>query len=430
MKKNGGQLGRSVSIIGVAYTPIGSVLESPEIKDFSERELFAQASLEAMEDAGVEAKEVDAFFVGQVAPDSLANQVAVATIYADWIGMRNKPGYYHEEACSTSHVGLHLAVMAVASGVYDTVLSAGVNINQSKAPLGYPPHLREALPFSDLYFQFNAFGDDAAYLYPGNSVFGPLDAAAVSYGRNYGLSKAQLISAMNKAAVIARKNAVNNPKALMATETLEAEASRFGFKDVNEYFASKFNPPMGTLMGLKHVSATVDGASALIVCATDVAKKFTDQLIEVSGIGSSVALGNHLIGTPWEFEKIAFQKAYQMAGIKDPYTEVGYMGIHGCCAQNYFTVPEAGGYFKPGEAWKAILEGRTAPDGDKPIDTSGGRLGIGHPVAGAGGVEVAEAVYQMRGKGSPNQMKKPPEVSVVQCYGGGYHVSVSVLRKL
>ena len=119
-----------------------------------------------------------------------------------------------------------------------------------------------------------------------------------------------------------------------------------------------------------------------------------------------------------------------MANITDPYTEVDYMGIHGCCAQNYFTVTEAAGYFKPGEAWKAILEDRMTSDGDKPVDTSGGRLGIGHPVAGAGGIEVAEAVYQMRGKGSSNPMKTQPEVSVIQCYGGGYHVNVSVLRRI
>lgn len=429
MKKDS-QFGRSVSIIGVSYTPLGSVLESPEIKDFSERELFAQAALDAMQDAGIEARDIDAFFVGQVAPNTLANQVAVATIYADWIGMRSKPGYYHEEACSSGHIGLHLATMAVASGMYDIVLSGGVNINQSKAPLGSPPHLREALPFSELYFQFNACGNDAAYVYPGSSVFGPLDAAGVSYGKKYGLSREQMLLAMNKASVFSRDHAVKNPKALLAIESLRDEAQKFGFDDVNTYLASKFNPPMGALMGLKHVAASIDGASALIVCSTDIAKKLSRQPIEVTGIGSSVALGNRLIGTPWEFEKAAFNQAYKMAGITDPYNEVNYMGIHDCCAQNYFTITEAAGYIKPGEGWKAALDGRFTFEGDKPVNTSGGRLGIGHPVAGAGGVEVAEAVFQMRGKGSPNQMKKTPEVSVVQCYGGGYHVNVSVLRKI
>jgi len=430
MKNNVGQFGRSVSIIGVSYTPLGNVMETPEIKDFSERELFSWAALEAMEDAGIEAKDVDAFFIGLVASNYLANQVAVSTVVADWIGMRNKPGFSHEEACSTSHAGLHLAVMAVASGAYDVVLSGGVNINQSKAPLGYPPHLREALPFPELYFAFNAFGDDAAYLYPGSSVFGPLDAAALSYGKKYGLSLDQLSAAMNKAAVISRHNAINNPKCASVKETLEEEATKFGFTDVNEYLNSKYNPPMGTIQRLKYMSATVDGASALIVCPTEMAKKFKQQPIEVIGIGSSVANGYHLMGTPWEFEKVAFEQAYQMANIKDPYKEVGYMGMHDCAAQHYFTISEAGGYFKPGEGWQAVLDGRVAHDGDKPINTSGGRLGLGHPVAGAGGVEVAEAVYQMRGKGSPNPMNKPPEISVVQCYGGGYHVNVSVLRTL
>ncbi len=427
MSKNNGHLGRSVSIIGVGYTPMGDVLKSPEIKDFTERELFAWAALEAMEDAGIEAKDIDAFYLGQVAPGRFSNVLAGSSGMADWIGMRNKPSISHDEACSTSNVGLHLAVMAVASGAYDVVLSGGVNIIRSKFNLGDPPHLREEFP--DLWFQMNSMGSDPAYFYPGSGVLPPLDAAAVSYAKKYGLTMEKITEVMNRVAIISRHNAVNNPKAIFATETYEQEAERLGFSDVNQYLLSEYNPPISTLQRLKHTAPTSDGASAIIVCPSEMATQFHKQPIEVIGFAETTALGHHLCGTPFDCEYKVFREAYQNAGITDPYKEIDYMAIHDCSAQHYFTVTEAGGYFQPGEGWKAILDGRIAHDGDKPVNTSGGRLNVGHPLAGAAGIEIAEAVGQMRGECGLRQMSKPPEISVIQGYGGGFFVNVTILGK-
>ncbi|MBE0685756.1 MAG: thiolase family protein, partial [Anaerolineaceae bacterium] len=426
MNNKKGYLGRSVSIIGVGYTPMGNVRKSPEILDMTERELFSWAAIEAMEDAGIEAKEIDAFYVGQTGPARFANQLATSTGLADWIGMRNKPSISHDEACSTANVGLQLAVMAVASGVYDMVLSGGTAVNQGKFDLGSLPHMREE--FDDLWFTMNALANDPAYLYPGSGMLTPLDAAAVSYAKKYGVSFDQLTKAMNQAAIIARKNAVNNPKAIFALQTYEEEASSLGFSSAEEYFNSPYNPPLGVLQRFKHTSPVADGASALIVCSTDKAKQIVKEPIEIIGMGASTSFGNQLVGTPFKGEVQAFEQAYQMANITDPYKEVEYMAIHDCSAQHYFTTTEAGGYFKPGEGWKAVLDGKTAHDGEKPVNTTGGRLSCGHPLAGAAGIEIAEAVGQMKGINGPRQMPKPPKVSAIQCYGGGYHVNVTVLR--
>ena len=129
-------LARSVAIAGVGYTPMGNVQRHDEIRDFTERELFAMAAIEAMEDAGLEAREIDAFYVGQVASARFTNQMSGSTALADWIGMRNKPSISHDEACATSNIGLHLAVMAVASGAYDIVLTGGTNVNASTQESG------------------------------------------------------------------------------------------------------------------------------------------------------------------------------------------------------------------------------------------------------------------------------------------------------
>ncbi|MDY6852924.1 MAG: thiolase family protein, partial [Thermodesulfobacteriota bacterium] len=76
MITNIGDLKRDVSIIGVGCTPFGNVLETPEIKDLTERELFAWAALEAMEDAGLEAREVVAFYIAHCMPETLSHNFA------------------------------------------------------------------------------------------------------------------------------------------------------------------------------------------------------------------------------------------------------------------------------------------------------------------------------------------------------------------
>ena len=92
-----GKLARSVSIVCVGYTPMGNVQRHDAIRDFTEHELFAMAAIEAMEDAGIEAKEIDAFYAGQVAVSRFSNQMAGSTAPADWVGMRNKPSISHGE---------------------------------------------------------------------------------------------------------------------------------------------------------------------------------------------------------------------------------------------------------------------------------------------------------------------------------------------
>ena len=61
-----GKLSRSVSIIGVGCTPFTDIMTNPKTNGLTEGELFGWAALEAMKDAGVEAKDVDMYFHGQV----------------------------------------------------------------------------------------------------------------------------------------------------------------------------------------------------------------------------------------------------------------------------------------------------------------------------------------------------------------------------
>lgn len=423
-----GHLARPVSIIGAAYTTLGDVRSTPEIKDFSEHELYAQASLDAMADAGIEAGDIDAFYVGMSGPNYNSKIKSAGPHFSEWVGMRDKPTLFHDEACATAGFGLNQAVMAVASGTYDCVLSGAVNISFSVPKPAYPPHLRVAQDPETMWAGIWT-GIDPAYEKPGTGGIGPVEAIIIRYAKQYGLTYRQIDEVLVNYLVAQRRTAMLNPKAALARVTYEDEAARFGFSDVHEYlFSNKYNPPLGTLIRGRFMGASTDGASAVVVCASEVARNYTDQPIEVAGFAMGTALQKRFMNVPVPSDVAMFKQAYQMAGITDPLNEVEWMGIHDCPATMVPPVSEAAGYIEEGQAWKYMLEGRVGFDGDKPIDTDGGRTQTGHPGSPAFGVEVAEAVYQMRGQAGPRQIPRPPRTSVIWGGGTGFNLAVSVLK--
>ena len=86
------------------------------------------------------------------------------------------------------------------------------------------------------------------------------------------------------------------------------------------------------------------------------------------------------------------------------------------------------GYIPRGEAWRYAIDGRTAYDGDKPINTNGGRTSYGHAFGASGMADVYEAVLQMRGQAGEHQVKKLPKTTMLRGFGGGQNVRISILR--
>ena len=209
-----GELARGVSIVGVGCTPFGDLLETPELKGMTERELASWATLEAMEDAGVTAKDIDAFYVGHCLDEQVAGSINTAPAIADWIGMRNKPGLHHEAACSTGGMGLWLACQAVASGMYRMVLSVGVEVLRSKVIDEKPPYIRQ--PLSVRERNGVTITRDRAYLDSMLGV-GGTDSHLMTYGKRYGLTLRELEEASVATAINARHNAVKNPLATLST---------------------------------------------------------------------------------------------------------------------------------------------------------------------------------------------------------------------
>ena len=419
-----GRLSRGVSVAGAAYTPMGIVGKNPELEGWSERDFASLACIEAMEDAGIEAKDIDAYIVGSCGPNFYSNAVSASAHYGDWIGLRDKPALFHDEGCATSTVGLVNAITWVASGVYDCVLSFGIN-EVNSVPQGlYPPFIREDMDFDRMMGAMYA-ANDTAYEKPGAGL--NAEASLILYLKKYGYSVKNFEEAMNNYLALQRKNALNNPKCLIQTKTLEEEAGELDFSDVNEYLLNDiFNPQVMGCIRAKYLGVAVDGSAAVIVCSTDMAKKLHKKPIEVLGVGAASNINKGWLDYPTRAVENYIGAAMGMAGLSAG--DVDYVGLHDCTGTALFTETEQVGYFKPGEAMRAIIEGRMAIDKDKPINTSGGRMQTGHPTAGALGIEVTEAVKQMRGENGARQIANPPGICAITSQGAGYNMASVILK--
>lgn len=422
---------RGVSIIGVGATPIGDIRQTPEIKDFTERELFAMASMNAMEDAGVTAKDLDAFFLGISGANYDAKIKSAAPQFGGWIGMRGKPSVFHDEGCASACFGLEMAVNAVASGRYDCVLSAAVNINTCVPKGNHLPFLRGEMSNDDLWNTVYSAADPA-YEKAGYGGAGPLDAITINYCLKHGVSLEQMDDAFVTYILGKRAEALNNPLAAMATMSYEEEMEYMGYDDVRAYLKSEdFNPLVGTVIRSRYLGQTnVDASAAVIVCASDLVEKYTKNVpIEVAAITTSTTLGNPIPDLPISLNKEMYQRVYEQAGITDPGKEIDMMSIHDCPIATIVPCAEDAGYLPEGEGWKYMSDGELNHDGKKPINTSGGRTQTGHPRSPAFNIEVMECVLQMRGDAGERQIAGDPKTALLWSGGAAWNLGACILRK-
>lgn len=414
------------SIVGVGCTKFGNVMQTPELKGKTFHELIVEAAFEAMDDANITGKEIDAFYIGSMLSHG-SRVYSHHTQLCDWLGLQLKPALHFATACSTMNTGLGLAAMAVKSGKFDTVLVVGAETLSS-----YPddnPIKRKAIDPGDLWY-WTDFGVDQIYAYHHcydiATAYGAIPT--MGYAKRYGLSPEKMDEVMYHVHKAVRTHSALNPKAFV-TETLEQTARKKGFKDQFEYWKSKNNPFFAYPTRLLSALNTVDGASAYIITKPENAKKYHEQPVDI--IGFHWAVSNYpwynKDPTNWPIDKTAFANAYKMAGVNGK--DLDYLHVHDCMQIYQLILPEIAGYFAPGEAWKAAVEGRMMYNGDKPLNTSGGRHGKGHAFGASPGAETYEIVKQMRGEAGKRQCKKEINLAAQHNHGYGMHSAVTILKK-
>lgn len=350
-------------------------------------------------DAGVPKEDIQAAFIGTFIPEMLVHQGHTAPLLLDYAGLKGLPATRHEAACASGATALRAGIMAIESGIYDTVLVVGAekmtSVSTNKAT--------EALAAA----ADDTFESSIGLTFPG--VFG---IAAVSHMQKYGTTEED----MARVAVKAHKNASTNPLAQFQKEISLEKAM------TPRYIAWPLK--------LFDCSPISDGAAAIVLTSAEKAKQYTDTPVRILGTGQASASMN-LCGrkelTSFEASVAASKQAYDMAKLSPK--DMDFAVVHDCFTIAEIIASEDIGFFKPGEGAKAVRDGVTALDGDKPINPMGGLKAVGHPV-GATGVKQAVVIYkELIGEAGANQVQNH-DTAIMHNFGGtGATCVVNVMRR-
>ncbi len=387
-------LTRKIGVIGAGMTRF----HHKKHADKQSREMFSEAALEAAAsvDKGFSLTDTEALYLGYFSSDSFENQAHISALLGDWIGVNPIPTARIEAACASSGAAMNIGVMAIASGMFDVVMVGGA---EKMRTLGTGDVTNTLAMAADASYEV-AVG----YTFPG--LYAAMTAA---HFKKYG-------SRWEELADIAIKNHENgklNPKA-QYQETIMEIASKLGerkgleFKDEMDFLRSDLNVMVAEPFRLFDCCPISDGAAAVILASEEVAKEYTDTPVWVSGIGQAsdtMALHDRDDLTTLKATKLASKQAYSMAGIDAE--DVSFASVHDCFTGAEMLAVEDLGFFEPGMGGKAASQGRTALDGDKPINTDGGLKAKGHPVGATGVGMVVEMFKQLRGEAGRRQVDDP-----------------------
>ncbi|MBA7680144.1 hypothetical protein ES703_88453 [subsurface metagenome] len=120
---------REVVIIGCGMTKFGELWKK------SLRDIFVEAALKAIDDAGVD--HIDSMYVGSMTPGLFVGQEHIGALMADYLGVAPIPAVRVESACCSGGMALRLGFFEIASGNSDLVMAGGVEKMTDGADVTY-----------------------------------------------------------------------------------------------------------------------------------------------------------------------------------------------------------------------------------------------------------------------------------------------------
>lgn len=379
------------AIVGMGCTQFG------ERWDVDVEDLIKEASLEALDDAGVEIKDIQAAWVGTLRGSQLMGTTAPSAIIASSaLQTQYIPVTRVENLCASGQEALRAAALGIASKCYDLVLAIGVEKLKDTGFGG----LGEMFPgkFEPVY---GAYG----------TAPGRFAMAATAYFAKYGLSPGEGKRVLAEISVKSHYYGARNPKSHLKREITVEEA-------INA-------PIIAWPLGLYDCCGVTDGASAAVVVPAEEARNYRDDYVTIKGFAIATGPGWGKENEDYDFTysaetEAAARQAYAEAGIKDPRKELAMVELHDCfsIAELFNTesllLCEYGRYKEEFTEKKAYYL-----DGEMPVNISGGLKSFGHPIGASGCREIYEIYKQIQGKAQePSRQMKNIELGLAHNQGG------------
>ena len=378
---------RNVYIAGAGMTKFTL---HPEL---SVKQLGAMAINEALQDAGLEQRCIEAAFVANTSQGALEGQHTVrGQIILRAMGITGIPVVNLENACAAGSTALHMAVNQIRSGAADIVLALGVEKmavgdkanTMALFESGWDVHTKSenVMALAGGYF-------DGAEIMSGTqrrSMFMDLYCMmARHHMEKFGTSQHQM-------ALVAEKNHFHstfNPKAQYQKPFT-----------VEQILAA---PLVSGPLTVPMCAPVSDGAAAMILVSESALKRLgSTRAIKVEA--AVMRTGTDRDARDYENHvcRLAALAAYEQAGIGP--ADIDVAEVHDAAAFGEILQTECLGFCDIGAGGALVESGATRLGGRIPVNPSGGLLSKGHPIAATGLGQIAELVMQLRGEAGPRQV--------------------------
>ncbi|TGN06902.1 acetyl-CoA acetyltransferase [Leptospira ilyithenensis] len=362
---------------------------------------------DSLEKTGIEYSEIKrlnkenrvAVFVGNFDGEQYTNQGHLGAFLTEvnpaFYGV---PGARYEAACASGSVALDAAITHIRTDDYDLAIVLGIEVMKTVSSSVGGDFLGTAA-----YYEKEAKGVQ----FPFPKLFGKLADVILE---RYGLKEERFMDALAEISRINYANAKRNPKSQTRSWFMNKEHALARGGDNNM--------AVGGRLCITDCSQVTDGAAVTVLASKDYAKAYAKKhgkslgdIPRVKGWGHRVApitfeakkdesVGDKYI-LPWTRQTV--KDAYKRAGmdVKD----IDVFETHDCFTSSEYAAISAFGISDPGKEHIAIEEGTIDFGGKKPINPSGGLIGVGHPVGASGVRMMLDLHKQVTGNAGEYQVK-------------------------
>jgi acetyl-CoA acyltransferase len=379
-------MGPTPVIAGAAVTAFGrhpdttlQVMCEPVVRD-------------ALAQAGARPSDVQAVFFANAVAGVLTGQEMIrgqAALRAT--GTLGGPLVNVENACASGSTALYLAVQAVSSGQFDTVLAVGCEKLSHDDRARSAAAIATAVPVEDLAELSARAGAGAGSLFMGLYA-----EAARGYMSKSGATAEDFADVVVKS----RAHAALNPFAQFRDVVTREEVLS------SRHIVDPLTLPMCSPIG--------DGAAAVLVVSRDRAARL-GAVDPVTVAGCALQSGTD----PGDLEHSVTRRAAQIA-LRDAaidIADVDVLEVHDATASAELMIYEELGLCEQGGGPDLLRSGETSLSGRRPVNLSGGLLSRGHPLGATGLAQVVELVLQLRGAAGARQAPRA-RVGLAENSGG------------
>ena len=366
------------------------------------RELAFEGFKEAMQDAQIQTKDIDASIIAS-APE-YDKQRSPAGVIAEYLGLIPQPTFYIESICSSSSTAVKVAYSMIKAGLHDVVAIVGfqkmseISSSESQERMGRGADIQWESPFGTMMPAYYAM-------------------YAQAHMDKYGTTLEDLARIRVKAATYGQ---INEKAVYRKPVNMEM------FTDPE----SNFSAPVAKPLRVGDCCANADGSSCIILANEEKAKAMSKKPVWILGIGAASETVNMagrdlLTGLTVGIE--AGKQAYAMAGVTAK--DIDVAEVHDCFTIAEMMAYENLGFAQPGEGKDLIGSKETYKEGSIPVNVDGGLLSKGHPIGATGGSQIRTIVLQLREEAGEMQVKDP-EIGLVHNIGGvGLYGNVTILGR-